>query len=240
MQPKQFRIPAQAASRQAKKILFMLVPLFIFATAVGVFTGHTGADNGKGDYTALFISIPLTLVMLTYGVLKGQKRAKKQLSSYTLTFYANSIQREQADTPTINLYHSDIKEIIKMHDSSFYIRAKASADFIAVPATIEHYEEVQELLAEIMPLTSKGAYRLLGKYQLVLSLATLLLMGIVFYSTNKYVVAIGGIPLLGFLGWAFDQARRSNSIDKRTKKNLWWVVLVLFSIAGRMVAIWFQ
>ena len=72
------------------------------------------------------------------------------------------------------------------------------------------------------------------KYKWILIISMLGLMASVYLSTNKMIVGITGVILIAFLGYSFYEVRRNKNIDEKTKKGMWWLILVLFSIIGTM------
>ncbi|MEM9548039.1 MAG: hypothetical protein AAGA77_18805 [Bacteroidota bacterium] len=70
--------------------------------------------------------------------------------------------------------------------------------------------------------------------QVILPFGALILM-VVFYSTEDKVIGLlSGLPLLTLLTWALVVIQRSN-IDSQLKRISWIMLLVMFSILGRMV-----
>ena len=61
------------------------------------------------------------------------------------------------------------------------------------------------------------------------------LMGAVYFSTNKIVVATAGTILLAFLVYAFFEIRRNKNIDEGTRKIIWVFPVIAFSIAANIL-----
>lgn len=240
MQPKQFRIPTYAIKQMTKKGLYTLLPILIIAVVGGLFIAHNMQDGPENDYTTLMITVPMVAVYLAFGAYSGMKRQKAMFSTYVLTFHSNSIEREQKGTPTIHLYYSEIKQILMLNDGSFHVRARDGASSFMVPASIEQYEEVKRLLQEIMPIERNVPYSLLYKYIWAPAIATIGLMVLVFLSSSKLLVSICGAALISLMVWALIVGRKNKSIDQKTKRGLWWILILLLSIAGRIMVLWLE
>lgn len=238
MQPKQFRIPTDRISNMTKKALFNLLPVLILGVGGGLLIAYNLQDGPVKDYTTLMFVIPLMAVYIAYAAYNGMKRQKALFSTYVLTIHSNSIKREQHGMPSINLYFSEIKQILKLKDGSFHVRAKDSSSSFMVPSTIEQYEEVERLLQGIMPIERSVTYGLLHKYVWAPAMAMIGLMVAVYLSSNRLLVTVCGTVAIGIMVWGLIVGRKSKSIDQKTKRGLWWLVLVLFSVAARMVTVW--
>jgi hypothetical protein len=72
------------------------------------------------------------------------------------------------------------------------------------------------------------------KFSTLFSLLTLGLMATVYLAKNKVAVGVSGTALLALLGYSFLEVRRSRNIDGKTKKGMWWLLLVIASILAVM------
>ena len=50
--------------------------------------------------------------------------------------------------------------------------------------------------------------------------------------TNRVIVGVSGAILVAILSWSFYDVQRSKNIDLKTKRRMWWILLVLASIIG--------
>ena len=66
-------------------------------------------------------------------------------------------------------------------------------------------------------------------------LVTVGLMLCVYTVTNKIIVALSGVLLVGLMLWSFLEVHRSKNIDTKTKRSMWWVILVLASVIAVMI-----
>jgi heme A synthase len=68
------------------------------------------------------------------------------------------------------------------------------------------------------------------KYQSFIGLVTVALLLCVYTVNNKIIVALTGSALVALLFWSFVKIRSSKNVDSKTKRSVWWVVLILVSV----------
>ena len=123
----------------------------------------------------------------------------------------------------------------KNKDGGFIVKGKADTDTIIIPAQVERHSELEAHLNSIKPIQAKLSSPLLEKYRSLLPLITVGLMVTLFTSTNKMIVAVTGILLVVLMSLSALEIRKSKNIDRKTKRNAWWVIFVLLSVIGVMV-----
>ncbi|MFT3702633.1 MAG: hypothetical protein QM802_09695 [Agriterribacter sp.] len=227
-----YKIRRDGLKEIRKQTLIKTLPVLLIALTVGI---TISSINSKNAGIALPIFIPFMMVTVGFGIYRGGKRQGNLLESYQLTLTNNLITREQANTPTVSIYFNEIKEIVKNKNGSFVIRGKDSSDVIGIPAQIENYSELEDTLMQIKPFGGNVINSFLQRYGIAISFFTMALMLCVYTVTNKIIVAISGTILVAILLWSFYEIRKSKNIDARTKRGMWWLLLVLASIIGVMV-----
>lgn len=218
-----------------KKMLLRSIPLLLIAGTVGITISAINSKQKENDVNVLPIIVPVIAAALGLGVYRGVNRQKALFESYTLTIMNNLITREQQDTPAISIYFNDVKEIVKHKNGSFTIKGKEPVDIIGIPAQIDNYTQLETTLQQIQPLIVKDKASFMERYQSLAGLLTVGLMLCVYAVNNKIVVALTGSALVALMVWSFIKIRRSKNADSRTKRNVWWVVLVLASVIAVMI-----
>lgn len=218
-----------------KKMLLRSIPLLLIAGTVGITISAINSKQKENDVNVLPIIVPIIAAALGLGVYCGVNRQKALFESYTLTIMNNLITREQQDTPAISIYFNDVKEIVKHKNGSFTIKGKEPVDIIGIPAQIDNYTQLETTLQQIQPLIVKDKASFMERYQSLAGLLTVGLMLCVYAVNNKIVVALTGSALVALMVWSFIKIRRSKNTDSRTKRNVWWVVLVLASVIAVMI-----
>lgn len=230
----QFEIKKDAFKEIRKALLIKAIPNLLLAALFGFAIAYFSNNEQHSDVKTLPFAIPLILGLLAIGLYRGIKRQEMLFHSYRLILDNNSIIREQINTPTITISYSDIKEIIKNSNGSFTIKGSTTVNVIGVPSQIEDYEKLEKLLSEIKPITEKMHAPFLQKFRGLISILSLGSMAAVAISKDKLIVGVSGAVLLAVLGYSFFEIRRSKNIDNKTKRIVWWVILVATSIGTVM------
>jgi len=231
----QFKIRQDGFKEIKKQMLIRTTPIILIAMIVGIVIGTVNSKDKATEINVLPFVIPFCAVVVGFGLYRGVHKQKALFESYTLTFTNNLITREQLNTQTISIYFNDIKEIVKNRKGSFTIKGKEVTDMIVVPSQIENYAQLQETLIQLKPITTKSNDHFLQKYRGILAILTLGLMLCVYTVTNKVIVVLSGTLLIGLMLWSFFEVQRSKNIDNKTKRSMWWVLLVLASVIVIMI-----
>lgn len=230
----QFRIRQDGFKEIRKAMLIKAIPISLLAAFGGLAISHFNTNGQQSDVNVFPVVIPLVLGALAFGLYRGVNRQKEIFDSYVLTIDNIGITREQRNTPTIIITKTDLNEIIKNSNGSFTIKGNSTVNVIGVPSQIEDYERLEKLLSEIRQISSKTSEPVFQKFRGLLSILTIGLMAAVYISKDKVIVGISGTILLVVLGYSFFEVQRSKNIDSKTKKGMWWLILVTASIVGVM------
>lgn len=225
-----FKIRPDSFGDIKKKAFLKLIPglcgIVVFATVMNM----TGGNAYKSDIAATIVPIIVGMTIVALGVFRSVNRYLNLLKSYTLIVDGDLIIREQQNTQTISLNINDIKEIIKNNNRSFLIKGNKSVNFIIVPGQIENYNELEQLLNQIKPVSEKTKLPLLQKYSIIFSLLGLGLMIVLYTVENKVIIATCGTILVAVLIWNLINTQRSKNIDSPTKRRSWFYLIVIASI----------
>jgi hypothetical protein len=230
----QFKIRQDGFKEIRKAMLIKAIPISLLAAIGGLAIGHFSTNGQQSDVNVLPFVIPLVLGALGFGLYRGVNRQKEIFDSYRLTLDNNGITREQHNTPTITISNTEVSEIIKNSNGSFTIKGNSSVNVICVPSQIDDYEKLEKSLAEIRHILTKSSELFLQKIRGLLSVLTIGLMAAVYISKDKIIVGVSGTVLLVVLGYSFFEVQRSKNVDSKTKKGMWWLILVTASIVGVM------
>jgi hypothetical protein len=230
----QFKIKQDGFKEIRKAILIKTIPISLLAVLGGIVISHFNSNGQQSDVNVFPVLIPIMLGTLAFGLYRGIKRQKEIFESYRLTLDDNGITREQYNTPTITISIAELREITKNPNGSFTIKGNSTANVIGIPSQIEEYEKLEKSLSEIRQISTKSSESILQKFQGLFSILTIGLMGAVYISKDKIIVGVSGTVLLVILGYSFIETQRSKNIDSKTKKGMWWLILVAASIVGVM------
>ncbi|MBZ5857739.1 hypothetical protein [Flavihumibacter profundi] len=230
-----FKIRQDGFKEIRKKMLLRSIPILLIAGTVGITISTMNSKQKENDVNVLPIVIPMAVLALGFGLYRGVNRQRLLFESYTLTITNNLITREQLNTPTISIYFNDVKEIAKHKNGSFIIKGKGTVNLIGIPAQIDDYFKLETALQQIQPIVIKDNVSLLKKYQSFTGLVTVGLMLCVYTVNNNIIVGLTGSALVALMISSFVKIRSNKNVDSKTKRSVWWVLLVLVSVIVVMI-----
>jgi hypothetical protein len=225
-----FKIRQEGFKEIKKQMLIRTLPVMLIAVTTGVVISSINSKEKAADANILPIIIPLIAASVGFGLYRGVYKQKFLFESYALTITNNLITREQLNTPTISIYFNDIKEITKHKNGSFTVKGKETVDLIGIPAQIDDYSQLETILQQIQPIVVKDRASFLQKYQSLTGLLVVGLMLCVYTVNNKIIVGVSGSVLVALMVWSFIKIRGSKNVDNKTKRNIWWILIVLASV----------
>lgn len=227
----QFKIRQDGFKEIRKMMLIKAIPISLLAVSGGLVISHFTTNEQQSNENVFSFVIPMVLGALAFGLYRGINRQKEIFDSYRLMIDNNGITREQHNTPTITISNTDVSEIIKNSNGSFTIKGNSFVNVIGVPSQIDNYEKLEKSLAEIRQISTKNSEPFLQKFRGILSsILTIGLMASVYISKDKIIVGVSGTVLLTVLGYSFFEVQKSKNIDSKTKKGMWWLIIVIASI----------
>jgi hypothetical protein len=213
-------------------MLLKIVPSLLLAAVTGITIALVNNPDIRKDTNTLLLLLPLFPLLIGWTLYRNIRRQQLLWKSYTLILTNNLITREQLNTPVVSFYFNEVTAIIKHKDGSFLIKGKNATDIIPVPAYIDHYGQLEALLLQIAPFTTKTNSPLLQQYRGLLSLLMLGLMVCVYTATNKILVGISGVLLTALFSWSLFETTRSKNIDAKTRRGSWLILIVIASVIG--------
>lgn len=235
MYPKHFKVGPEGFKSIQRQSLIRSLFVITIALIVGLSISYYNTGHHADDIFVLSIAVPISLIAIAISLRRGLNRQKELYESYLLTIDKQIITRVQKDTPVVQINKEEIKEIIKQNNGSFTITSTATTHHISIPVQVEQYEELEALLNQIKPITQKSFITFCEQYSMLMVIIILVLMNIIFLSTNKLMVSLGGILLFSVLSWSLYECTRSRNIDRKTKRSLWWIAILLLVVVGRTI-----
>lgn len=230
-----FKIRQDGFKEIRKQMLKRSIPLMLAAATVGIVISSINSKKPVDNLSVLPIVIPLVVAALGFGIYTGVNRQKAIFDSYHLVITNNLITREQQNTPTVSIYFNDVRAIVRHRNGSFTIKGKDVPDLIIVPAQIDNYPKLEAILQQIQPIAFKDKVSFLEKYQGLSGFLAVGLMFCVYTLNNKIIVGVAGLAFILLMIWSFIKVRTSKNIDNKTRKSMWWILLVLASVIGAMI-----
>lgn len=109
---------------------------------------------------------------------------------------------DDKDVDLLSISFMEIKEITKSRKGGFIIRGLHRNDVIPIPYLIEDPGKLEVCLTALAPVSFSQKESQKRNFRLLLSIVVILMMIAVYTMTNKLVVGLCGIALIGFFGWA--------------------------------------
>lgn len=220
-----------------RKALQRVIPLFILII-VGSITLNYSIGLFDSGVNGIIYIIPFAIAIISMGVtlLRSSKKNRRLWESYCLTISQTHITREFQDMPTISIPINEIQQIRKTKDGSFVIKGVSALNEIAIPKFIENHGRVEELLQNIHALQFSQAKETQPYLSLMTVIISVALMIGVYASTNKIIVGVSGTLLTALLLTAFIIAQRSKNVQKKTKRSIYTVFILLFSVIAVTIA----
>jgi uncharacterized BrkB/YihY/UPF0761 family membrane protein len=226
----QFKISQANLAKMRKKMLIRLVPLPLIAVAIAIVTSTINSKSADVDLTFIVLPALLPLLFFVFSIYRIVRRQRQLFESYTLTFETNLVTREQINTPTISIYYNDIKEVNKNKNGTFTIKSKNPQDVINVPVQIENYNELEQLLNDIILITEnrEPLLKKLAAFTPLIILGLLITVNVV---QNKIAVAVCGTAFVALSSWCVYYLVTNKNIDSKNKRKL------LLSLIGLSVLV---
>ncbi|MHC2992898.1 hypothetical protein OB13_15410 [Pontibacter sp. HJ8] len=215
-----------------QKALKISLPIALLSILTGF--GISYYNTGGSDLGTLPFMLLVGGGAVGFGMFKGLNRQRILFNSYTLTIDENFLQREQLHTPTVRIAKEAIQEIVRYPNGSFHVKGIQPADIIIMSHHLEPYDEMVATLQEFGNIRNAEIKSLQQKLLLLGIPLGLVLMAIVYISTNKYLVFFSGTALVSGLAWSVYQVWTSKNVDKKTKRSMWWSLLIILSLLGIM------
>ncbi|MGC3944826.1 MAG: hypothetical protein QM762_09955 [Chryseolinea sp.] len=234
---KKFILLPDAAKGLRKTVLTRLLLLAGFVVMIVFVVPMIQSGNTTVDLSA-WLTLVMLGIVLCVSYYFSLQRMKRSLASYQLTITDDSITREMSIVPAITIPIKDIRKITRNHDGSITITGNSALNAIGIPASVERKEELENLLAAIMPLTDKLSSSVWLKYQYFF---VLLIVGFLYGSymiENKYLSSAMGILFVGFMVYSWVVTQRSKNVSKRIKLTSYLMILPVYSVIMRLIDLW--
>lgn len=220
-----FKIRPNGFREIRKTLLVRIVTGTIAGIAIASLFLLVTSDGPESMETLVTIGV-VTIGGVVFDVF-SLKRQKKMYDTYTLTITEDHITRQTYNTPDLTIPKSSVKEIVRAKNGAFIIAGESDLNNILVPHVIEQTEEVERLLSQIKPITTKPHAQRKVALTVILFTGAMFLLCWGVLSENIYWVTLSGLGLCAFLIYGFVMIQRSKNYDRRMKR---WSYVTLFPI----------
>jgi len=213
------------------RVLRITVPLMLVAVTGGWYVAGGLADPFVVVTFAVILGIILPLSMR-----RTLKHQQASFRSFRIKLDDESIVREQDGLLRLGIKFREIVSIHEIPGNGLVIKGTNQQQTLALPATLDRFEKLRAHLSAITPIVHQRPKSRLPML-ITSSLGTVLFM-VAFYRSESFpVVMVSGSILIVVLTACGIQIYRSVHIDRRVKRSVWSLILVVLSVAGKM---WFM
>ncbi len=225
-----FKIKENGFAEIRKQLILRLVSFGLIVLCGLIVYIYILSTNQSGDINTLPFILPIIIGAVIFGLLMGLRRQKSIFNSYELTIDDQKIVRKQNITSDITIYLNEIEEIKKIANGALIINAGRLNKTIIVPAQLENIETLESKLSDFNITTAGREKSVLQSLKWPLSVLTIVLMLVLYLSTNKILISISGILLTAGLIYSQFAIQKSKHIDNRTKRGAWISLIVIIII----------
>ncbi len=228
--------------RIKKRWWLFYLAMFLFFAAVIFYSGLRGELYQQSPSAFALLAVTSLATMLVVGGLMAyfQIRSQRQLwFSYQLIISPQSVIKKQRRMPDIEIERDQITSLQELPSKGLLIKTEQRRQFIFVPASVEHYDEVKERLAQwrqVEPIPQRTAkLRQTAFYLLTLAGAAAMITAM--KSQDAWIVFPLGLLLVPFFLWGLIEIQRSPQVDRRFKTWSWLMLLPVFSLVMKMILV---
>jgi hypothetical protein len=225
------KIKKQSIIRYLFFILLMIPFVFIILEI------NKKPDTPELGGTFIFLPLFFVTIALLMGLIKGQKKLKLNIHTFSISLSNNLITRKQNNVQPLSLYFTEIKEII---ESSTFLKIVGidKKNIIHINKLISNYDDLREKLNKISTIKQSKIPKIIQKYPLLIWPLIMGALYCVFAITvkNKLLVAFCGLSLATLFIYSFKEMQTSKSIDVKSKRISWFILVFTISIIGATIA----
>ncbi len=225
----------------ARALVRGLLPAFAFAALV--LTGIVWSVAWYGNAEAEFYLhlIPVLILILPFSCWLVWRRQRRAVKSYRIVLDGEELIRVLHGFPNVVIRQDEITTIEERAEQGLVIRTNDPRKVIGVPVTLEGYDELRNLLANVCPIEfrSPNAGRREMMWRIMwlatIMIVTFLAFFVTFFSNNRYAVAPAALFLTVLLVGGGILIQRSPIVDRSTKAISWVAFLPLPAIIIRLI-----
>ena len=226
-----YRLSASALPAEEKRIRSSYMPTLVLVLVLSTVV-FVGLGISKGATPKLMMRFGLvmaayTLYLLVWYPRRMGRRLSKYWETYDLEVGERYLLRRQADIPDLRLQFDEVQAVEHVHGRYLRVIGKTKGCVIAIPESIDHFEQVLATISSIHPVRVRKIEQ--WQKNRAFMAAGLLLFIILLWSTSPAVV----IPLSLVMAWVIVRVvswiRRNPNLSAKQKQIAWiyWVFFLL-------------
>lgn len=230
----EYRIKKDGFKEIQRRLIIKQISIKLITISIAVYFYISIINSNKMEIVFLPIVLILLSIFLVLSFKRTIKTHKNAFESYKINIDERNITRENQLLGSKTIPKNQILSISKQKNGDLTIMGDNQLGFINIPAQIENYTEIEQILNQIHPILNIEKENFWVKYANYFSYLMLILFFGVFFLKNKIIVALSGSILIVFLMVSFIFVMKSKLIDKKTKKLFWGVFILILGIMGAM------
>ncbi|HKV11220.1 MAG TPA: hypothetical protein VJ725_23970 [Thermoanaerobaculia bacterium] len=231
---KSFSLGAKFFADLRRAMLTRLVPLFLAILAVALLVHPPGVET---DSSFTWIMACVLIPIVCFGGWRGYKRQLASYQGYRLFLTQDRLRRVQPGLPDMEISRSEVTRLFEAPGKALTLFGSGYHRFIAIPASLDGYEEVRAQLVSWKTPEQRQA-GLAAWYPALAGLLTIIAYAVVIASSNRTLVTTLGALLIGALLYSTVVMYKSPQLDAKAKKVVWFMPLVILSVAARIWMVW--
>lgn len=234
-----FRFGKRVESLIWKNNFRIWFPLLLLIAGFVLYMQHGKDDRWWPPDAVTMLSAGLIVIVLLASRLYTTNKTLSIFRSYELTIENDLITRAQKGLPERSIHRTEITAIIKYKSGDILIKSRYPDQNIGISGYIENAAELEKCLAEFMPIDYDTPLSTAVKYRWYITFGVLAVMGCIFLSNNRWLVAACAIALLVYFSRAAISVVRNKSLDRSVKrKSLFMMLFVVWILAMAAMKIW--
>jgi len=218
--------------RQIRRTMFFRdLPVILLAFSLGMLLSEFRKPEIPINWYLMGTIILIFAVIIAFVFLRTMTEQRHMYEDFVLTIDEDGISREQYRTDTITIARHEVSKIYKKTNGSLVIKGTAYSEAIITPSQMEESEKLEQELAGIK---SFSQIPFLEKYWLIPVLTVLSLIAVINFVTNKWLIGISGLTLLGLYGYSLYRTHGHKNIFYYPKSSIFFLLYLMFTIVRRM------
>lgn len=237
-----YTLAPEGFNKIKRRLIGMFLFIFSLITATYFYFSVSKDAESQSQPPSLAINLIVLvffLVIMLPMALNTIRQQKRRWLAYRLTFSPTVITKEEGDLPTVTIPVEQIMRLEEVPGDELWIKTKQRNVFIAVPASLNGYEQVKARLAQIREIEQKPRHTIPLRLLLAFPFGVFVvwLMYVVMRSQNaSFVLPVGALLALLF-GWSLKEMQRSPLLSRSQKLMMWGMLLPVLTLLIKIISV---
>ena len=218
--------------RQIRRtMIFRDFPLFLLTISLGGLMIAFEKPERPINWYLLGTIILILAVIFAFAFPQIITNRRHIYEDFLLTIDEDGITREQYHADPLTIAKDEVSKIYKTSNGGLVIKGVPGSETIIIPPKMEESEKLEHELAGIKSFSQMP---FLEKYWLLSGLTVFSLLAVIYLVTDKWLVGISGLILLGLYGYTFYSTNRHKNITDILKSSIFPASYLVFIIVRKM------